>query len=224
MLQRSSLPSTSTAELADALGQSLGQSLGHSLGHSLGESLGGGTGLRARLRALGHWLPLPATWQQYLLACLALAVVLGGMLLHVLLSVQIARADFQLRQLRADYARIERQNSELIYQIAQRSSLAQMAALAAEQGYVPATGRTYVLRTSPAWLDPVTGGIQGQEPVINPAPSPTAAMPAATPAAAAPPVTPAGWLDGAADWWQEAQTAASAATVQFWRDVTGRVE
>jgi len=223
MLQRSSLPTTSTAELADALGDALGQSFGDALGHSLGDSLGGRTGLGARVRELGRRLPLPTTWQQYVLACLALAVVLGGMLLHVLLSVQIARADFQLRGLRADYARIERRNSELVYQIAQRSSLAQMAKLAADQGYVPATGRTYVLRTGPATLDPVTGGIAAPVQALAPAPSPTALR---TPSAAdaAQPATPAGWIEGAADWWQDAQGAAAAAAAQFWRDVTGRVE
>ena len=221
MLQRTGLPTTSTAELADSIGQSLGQSLGH----SLGDSLGGRTGLGTRVRDLEHWLPLPATWQQYLLACLALAVVLGGMLLHVLLSVQIAHADFQLRGLRADYARIERQNSELVYQIAQRSSLAQMAKLAADQGYVPATGRTYVLRTSPAYLDPVTGGVGEPAPALNPAPAPTAAIPTATAApGSAGPVTPAGWIEEAANWWQDVQGAAAAAGAQLWRDVTGRVE
>ena len=233
MLQRSSLPTTSTAELADTIGQSLGDAFGDAfgdaLGHSLEQSLGGRTGLGARARELGHWLPLPATWQQYLLACLALAVVLGGMLLHVLLSVQIARADFQLRGLRADYARIERRNSELVYQIAQRSSLAQMAKLAAEQGYVPATGRTYALRTSPAALDPVTGGLAAPVPAPVAAHAPAVAIPTATaPMGAAPtttgPATPAPWIEGAADWWQDAQRAAAAATAQFWRDVTGRVE
>ena len=137
MLQRSSLPSTSTAELADTLGRSLGGRLEE--------------GVRWRKATGVTWqnlLPLPTTWQQYVIACLALAVVLGGMLMHVLLAVQIAHADFQLRQMQNEYARIERQNSELIYQIAQRSSLAHMAELALQEGYVPATGRTYVVRSS----------------------------------------------------------------------------
>lgn len=199
MLQRSSLPSTTTAELADTLGRSLGDRLGEGV----------------RWRAWQNLLPLPTTWQQYVLASLALAVVMGGMLMHVLLAVQIAHADFQLRQMQNEYARIERQNSELIYQIAQRSSLAHMAELALQEGYVPATGRTYVVRSSSSFADPVSS-------ILNPQAA-VAATPSATPIPERG-VTPAGWLDQTAHWWQDVQQAAGAATSQLWRDVTGRME
>lgn len=203
MLQRSSLPSTSTAELADTLGRSFGGPLADGV----------------RWRAWQNLLPLPATWQQYVLACLALAVVLGGMLMHVLLSVQIARADFQLRQMQSEYARIERQNSELVYQITQRSSLAHMAQLAAEQGYVPATGRTYVVRSSNSFDDPVRSSLSPQAV----APAPAAIRPTATPATSAGGASGT-WLEQTAQWWQEVQQASSTATSQLWRDVTGRME
>jgi hypothetical protein len=202
MLQRSSLPSTSTAEIADTLGRSLAE-----------RAWAGG-----RWQAIQDWLPLPATWQQYLLACLALAVVMGGMLLHVLLSVQIARADFQLRELNAAYARIERQNGELVYQIAQRSSLAHMAQLAAEQGYVPATGRTYTVRRDAAAIDPVRGDLSPQAVTAAAQPAQNAA------GAGSPNATPPSWQEQIGRWWQDAGSAAGATASQLWRDITGRME
>lgn len=198
MLQRSSLPSTSTAELADTLQHSLAQ-------HSLAQHVWEGN----RRQVWQGLLPLPATWQQYLLACLALAVVLGGLLLHVLLAVQIADADFQLRQMRQEYARVERQNSELIYQIVQRSSLARMAQLAAEQGYVPATGRTYAV---PGAADELLYNGAG------------ATASSRQPAPAEPAAEPPTWVEGASQWWLDAQEATGAAAGQLWRDITGRVE
>jgi hypothetical protein len=208
MLQRSSLPSTSTAEIAD----------------SLQRSLNGRAWDSVRWRALRDLLPLPSTWQQYLLACLALWVVLGGMLLHVLLSVQIARADFQLRQMREEYARIERRNGELVYQITQRASLAHMAELARRQGYVPATGRTYVVRSRTAFADPVRGDLDPQAAVPELPPEQAVASMEEASSSARSSARPNGWLAQAERWWQETQHAVGAATVQLWRDITGWTE
>ena len=68
--------------------------------------------------------------------------------------------------MRGEYARVERQNSELVYAIAQQSSLAQMAELATQSGYVPATGRTYIVRDQqpldrPSARQPCTGPCAG---------------------------------------------------------------
>ena len=136
------------------------------------------------------------------------------MLLHVLLSVQIAGADFQLRQLRAEHARIERQNSELVYQIAQRSSLAQMAALAAQRGYVPATGRTYVVRGGE--FTDRTGEVVHLPVAV------ASGRPSRTVDEQAPP--PVAWLQQAAQWSDDLRQWAGATASQFWRDITGRVE
>ena len=137
MLQRSSLPTTSPAEIADSLQRTFD-----------GPFSGPFSG--RRWQALQDVLPMPVTWQQYMLACLALTIVVGGMWLQVLLSVQIARSEFTLRQMRGEYARVERQNSDLVFAISQQSSLAHMAELATQSGYVPATGRTYIVRDQQA--------------------------------------------------------------------------
>ncbi len=193
MLQRSSLPTTSPAELADSLQRSLDRPFDG-----------------RRWQALQDVLPMPATWQQYLLACLALAIVLGGMWLQVLLSVQIARAEFTLRQMRSEYARVERQNSELVYAISQQSSLAQMAELATQSGYVPATGRTYLVRGEPLVASLAAAAVEAA--AHNPVPTIDRLEPTAN------------WLDQTRQWWQNLQQSMSTATGQLWRDVTGRME
>jgi hypothetical protein len=207
MLQRSSLPTTSPAEIADSLQRSWEATL-----HD--RPL-----IQRRWHTLQDVLPLPLTWQQYLLACLVLAIVIGGMALQVLLSVQIARSEYQLRSLRQEYAAVERQNSELVYAIAQQSSLEQMALLARQQGYVPATSRTYVLRNPMAQPFAAGGasaaaanGSAALDSTRNPAmphnDQPSQAL----------------WLAETRQWWASTQDAVSGAFNQLWRDVTGRME
>ena len=201
MLQRSSLPTTSPAEIADSLQRTLD-----------GPFSGPFSG--RRWQAVQDVMPMPATWQQYTLACLALTIVVGGMWLQVLLSVQIARSEFTLRQMRGEYARVERQNSELIYAIAQQSSLAHMAELATQSGYVPATGRTYIVRGQHADDLPaaVPAAVALAPAALNPVPAPNRLEPALD------------WLDQTRLWWQNLQQSVSTATGQLWRDITGRIE
>ena len=193
MLQRSSLPTTSPAEIADSLQRTLD-----------------GPFSGRRWQALQDVLPMPVTWQQYMLACLALTIVIGSMWLQVLLSVQIARAEFTLRQMRSEYARVERQNGELVYAISQQSSLAHMAELATQSGYVPATGRTYIVRGQHSADLPAAAALEPA--ALNSVPTPNGLGPALD------------WLDQTRLWWQTLQQSASTATGQFWRDITGRME
>ena len=97
-----------------------------------------------------------------------------------------------------------------VYQIAQQSSLAQMATLAEAQGYVPTTGRTYVLRGGPLPADSLEGN--------------TPAAAARRPAADEPASAPAAWLEQTTHWWQGLSQSSATAAAQFWRDITGRVE
>ena len=81
-----------------------------------------------------------------MLALVITLIIAGGLALHVLLSVQIAEGEYQVHLLREKVQRIERDNSEIVYQIAMRSSLIQIEQAAAKQGFGPATGRVYVHR------------------------------------------------------------------------------
>ncbi len=206
MLQRSSLPTTSPAEIADSLQRTFD-----------GPFSGPFSG--RRWQAIQDVLPMPATWQQYVLACLALTILVGGMWLQVLLSVQIARSEFTLRQMRGEYARVERQNSDLIFAISQQASLAHMAELAAQSGYVPATGRTYIVRDQhAAELSPAAAALalapaQAEPVALNPVPASDRRLEPMP-----------GWLDQTRLWWQNLQQSVSTATGQLWRDITGRME
>jgi hypothetical protein len=197
MLQRSSLPTTSSAEIADSLQRSLDRPFAG-----------------RRWQSLQDVFPMPETWQQYVLACLAIGMVVGGMGLQVLLSAQIARAELTLQQMRGEYARVERQNSQLVYAIAQQSSLAEMAELATQNGYVPATSRTYIVRSDPA---ATPAGVAAGPAVRNPLPTRDRIRPDST-------ESMPGWLDRTRQWWQDLQHSMSTTTSQLWRDVTGRME
>ena len=204
MLQRSSLPTTSPAEIADSLQRTFD-----------GPFSGPFSG--RRWQAIQDVLPMPATWQQYILACLALTIVVGGMWLQVLLSVQIARSELTLRQMRGEYACVERQNSDLIFAISQQSSLAHMAELATQSGYVPATGRTYIVRDQQA-ADASSAALalapaQAEPVAPNPVPASDRRLEPMP-----------GWLDQTRLWWQNLQQSVSTATGQLWRDITGRME
>ena len=66
------------------------------------------------------------------------------MMAHIWLNVRIAEERVVLRQLEAQRQQIERENSEVIFAIANRTTLAQVEAAALQQGFRPATDRVYV--------------------------------------------------------------------------------
>ncbi len=143
MLQRSSLPSTVSADAVESWRNTLD---------------------RPSLQSLRHTLQLPTTWQQYALLLTVLMLIIVGMTMHILLTVQIAEAEYQVRLLQTQYERVERQNSELVYQISTHSSLAELATAASAQGYKPTMSRTYIYRNQLAGsVVPGLGGRAGTE-------------------------------------------------------------
>lgn len=189
MLQRTSLPTAATSVTTSDIAESLQRSWE-----------------RGALHSLQQTLRLPGTWQQYLVLCAILAVVVAGMTFQVLLAVQIAKAESQVAQLRSAYERIERRNAELVYQLAINSSLEAMQQKAVEQGFGPATGRTYIFRDQLA-VRAAAG------PTLRPTPTEqlrTIASP--------------GWLEQSQQWMHGARQSAQAGLSQFVRDVMGRVQ
>jgi hypothetical protein len=71
-------------------------------------------------------------------------LICGGLTLNILLSLQIYQIGQQASQLRADYQAVERQNAELVWAIAQHSSLAQLQERALALGYEVPQARHYV--------------------------------------------------------------------------------
>ena len=187
MLQRTSLPTTANTAIAQTLQR---------------------TWERSWLRSLQETVQLPETWQQYMFMLIAATLVAVALAWQVFLGVQIAEARHQLRLLRVDYEVIERQNSELVYQIATHSNLRRVQQLAKEQGFGPATSRVYVARPAP-----------GTAPGANAALTLRANSGASTPATG----TAGSWFDQAQQWLGKGQAAAQATMSQLVRDVTGRM-
>ena len=203
MLERSSLPTYVPTELTDSLQQTFN---------------------RRRFEVLQEMLWLPETYQQYLLLLAGTLAVGLGMLVHIWLTVQIAEARALVSQLAAESQRIERENSELIYAIANSSTLTRVEAAARQQGFRPATERVYVRRDA-VQRDAVrrdavrsdggrSAGLNGAAPEsTTPVPSP------ATAAASSEDLPGAGLLDavgralGAAGEWLQRSAATTAQTV-----------
>lgn len=97
-----------------------------------------------RLRRLEQQIGLPTTFGGFLLLALAVALVCGGMALLVITSVQTYRARQHIAGLERTYQAIERQNAELVWQIAQHTTLEQVRQRALALGYQPPAGRHFV--------------------------------------------------------------------------------
>ena len=80
---------------------------------------------------------------------IALAIGLG-MMAHIWPNVQIAEERLLLSQLQTQRQQIERENSEVIFAIANLATLAQVEEAALQQGFRPATERVYVQRGATA--------------------------------------------------------------------------
>ncbi len=129
MLQRSSLPTSVSTEISDSLQQTFS---------------------RRRLEALQEMLWLPENYQQYLLLLAGVLAIGLGMMAHIWLNVQIAEERLLLSQLQTQRQQIERENSEVIFAIANLATLAQVEEAALQQGFRPATERVYVQRGATA--------------------------------------------------------------------------
>lgn len=191
MLERSSLPTYVPTELTDSLQQTFN---------------------RRRFEVLQEMLWLPETYQQYLLLLAGMLAVGLGMLVHIWLTVQIAEARALVSQLAAESQQIERENSELIYAIANNSTLARIEAAARQQGFRPATERVYVRRNA-VHRDAIrSAGLSSA--------APESTTPASSPATASGESLPgAGLLDavgrglGAAGEWLQRSAVTTAQTV-----------
>lgn len=191
MLQRSTLSTSANTEIAQTLQRTLE---------------------RSWLRSLQQTVQLPETWQQYMLLLVIAVLVTGALAWQVLLATQTAATRHQLRLLRVEYEHIERQNSELVYQIATQSTMRQVQVQAAAQGFGPATSRLYVAR--PVAATAVTASPPPGKQIMPAASTQNAAL-------KAPPS--ASWFDQGRQWWLAAQESAQTGLSQLVRDVTGRM-
>jgi len=91
---------------------------------------------------------MPSTLQEYLYFVLCLLILAFTMALHVTLSAERMRLDQRLSTLKEEYARTERINANLVWQIAQSTSLTAIHSEAVARGYAPITDFKYVVADS----------------------------------------------------------------------------
>lgn len=125
MLQRDSLPTVVPTDISDSLQRTFDRRLSDVLQEIL-------------------WLP--ENYRQYLIVLVVSLAIGAGMTTHVWLSVQIAEQRYLLRELTEKRQQIERENSDIVYAIANATSLRQIEQSALAQGYRPTINRKYIRR------------------------------------------------------------------------------
>lgn len=126
MFQNSTLPSVS-ADITRNIAGSLPR-------------MGGWRGLAQ----LEHSIPLPRTFQEYLVWVVAMVTVIALALLQVWVTLQISQAQRDVYLLQKQYEQIEQENAELLWEISHYTTLERVERDAAAAGFVPALKRRYV--------------------------------------------------------------------------------
>lgn len=86
------------------------------------------------------WLPdSPATFAFYIVA---IAVLCGGLFLHINLSAQITSTQYRIAEVQRDYYEIERESAEIVSQVALATSMFDINNRARMLGYVPVTDQS----------------------------------------------------------------------------------
>jgi len=86
------------------------------------------------------WLPdTPATFAFYFVA---IVVLCGGLFLHINLSAQITRTQYDIAAMQRNYYETERESAEIVSQIALATSMFDIYERATRLGYVPVTDKS----------------------------------------------------------------------------------
>ncbi len=141
------------------ISSSLSTSISSAVPAGLARSLRGPAGQRATgtLAAVepsnyGSWqllartLRLPDTARAFVLFLLAITVICGGLVLHLLLAINILESRIELQQLDVEYRTIRRESTTLIWAISQETTLSRMQERALAAGYEPVFERRYVIQ------------------------------------------------------------------------------
>ncbi len=120
------------------------------LTESLHQTLSGGK--IWKLKALGLTIPLPNTARGFLLFLLGLAVVCGGMVMQITLSIQIWQTTAKIDKLKVEYQGIEQQNTAIVWEIAQASTLESVRQRAQALNYKVVMDRYYMPASEPAYV------------------------------------------------------------------------
>lgn len=130
MLNRSALSSTLPPAIAPAISPTSGE-------HASSIS-------RARWMRMVGMLRLPSTLRGYVAFLASLLVLAFTMTLHIMLSAEIMRLNVQLYDLESEYARVERYNANIVWNVSEHSSLVDLHSEALAAGYVNSIPTEYV--------------------------------------------------------------------------------
>ncbi len=142
MLQPSTISSPISIELTESLQQRL-----------LPQTL---AGVKIwKLRTLGVTITLPNNPRSFLLFLLGLSVVCIGMTMQIMLSIQIWQTTAKIDKLKLEYQAIERKNTAIVWEIAQKSTLERVQQRAQALGYKIVLDRYYIPAPGPTYLRPI---------------------------------------------------------------------
>jgi hypothetical protein len=113
----------------------------------------------ATVAALDLGLRLPATPRALALYTLVIGIVCTALMLHVMLSAQIMQAEVRIHSLQSELDTINRQNDEILWQIARATNLTRIQERALALGYVPVRRRYVEMPARPS-LAVATTGVQ----------------------------------------------------------------
>lgn len=96
-------------------------------------------------RPIADMLRLPTTARGFFAFLLSLLALAGVMAIHVMLSAEMMRLELRLDELRETEMRIQRQNANLLWQIARNADAEMLYEKALAAGYTPIKQRVYVI-------------------------------------------------------------------------------
>lgn len=100
-----------------------------------------------RLQVIKRTFSLPDSLQSFLVFLLMLTIVCSALMAHVMLSTTLHKNELRLLELKAINREIEQENTILIQQISETSSLTKGMERVRQQGYETAYERRYVLQS-----------------------------------------------------------------------------
>jgi hypothetical protein len=101
--------------------------------------------LQGAITLVEGFLRLPTNGRAFATYLLGLTIVFAGGFMHVWLAAQIMQAEVTLARLQEDRLALEQQNGDLIFKIAEKSSLPHLYKRVIELGFVPVENRHYII-------------------------------------------------------------------------------
>ncbi|MCB0123232.1 MAG: hypothetical protein KDE58_13345 [Caldilineaceae bacterium] len=98
-----------------------------------------------RIRVLKRTFSLPDSLQSFLGLLLILLLICGALMAHLVLSTSLHQSELRLTELQAINRAMEQENTILIQQIAESSSLAKGMERAQQMGYQTAYERRFIV-------------------------------------------------------------------------------